>query len=162
MITKREKLQYIYVFLTDLVVLLLSTLLAWLVTDGLLKQLVPYAPSDWVQTICLLMLAFVATFICFDQTENIVTRTSGEEIKLSIKFNVLLALVYSTAMLLTKATMLDSRYFTLAVPLINFVLQHRSSMRSSSSRRKCTVRPMLSISSSTGMKDSPLSMGMST
>ena len=45
MITKREKLQYIYVFLTDLVVLLLSTLLAWLVTDGLLKQLVPYAPS---------------------------------------------------------------------------------------------------------------------
>ena len=68
MITKREKLQYIYVFLTDLVVLLLSTLLAWLVTDGLLKQLVPYAPSDWVQTICLLMLAFVATFICFDQT----------------------------------------------------------------------------------------------
>ena len=92
MITKREKLQYIYVFLTDLVVLLLSTLLAWLVTDGLLKQLVPYAPSDWVQTICLLMLAFVATFICFDQTENIVTRTSGEEIKLSIKFNVLLAL----------------------------------------------------------------------
>ena len=79
MITKREKLQYIYVFLTDLVVLLLSTLLAWLVTDGLLKQLVPYAPSDWVQTICLLMLAFVATFICFDQTENIVTRTSGEE-----------------------------------------------------------------------------------
>jgi len=34
----------------------------------------------------------VATFICFDQTENIVTRTSGEEIKLSIKFNVLLAL----------------------------------------------------------------------
>ena len=135
MITKREKLQYIYVFLTDLVVLLLSTLLAWLVTDGLLKQLVPYAPSDWVQTICLLMLAFVATFICFDQTENIVTRTSGEEIKLSIKFNVLLALVSP---------------------------QHRSSMRSSSSRRKCTVRPMLSISSSTGMKDSPLSMGMST
>ncbi len=68
------------------------------------------------------MLAFVATFICFDQTENIVTRTSGEEIKLSIKFNVLLALVCSTAMLLTKATMLDSRYFTLAVPLINFAL----------------------------------------
>ena len=122
MITKREKLQYIYVFLTDLVVLLLSTLLAWLVTDGLLNQLVPYAPSDWVQTICLLILAFVATFICFDQTENIVTRTSGEEIKLSIKFNVLLALVYYTAMLLTNAAMLDSRYFTLAVPLINFVL----------------------------------------
>ena len=122
MITKREKLQYIYVFLTDFVVLLLSSLLAWVLTDGILNQLMPYEPRDWVQTICLLMLAFVATFICFDQAENIVNRSYGEEVRLSIKFNVLLGLVYSTAMLLTKATMLDSRYFTLAVPLINFIL----------------------------------------
>lgn len=122
MITKREKLQYVYVFLTDFVVLLLSTLLAWVLTDGILNHLMPYEPSDWVQTICLLMLAFVATFICFDQAENIVNRSYGEEVRLSIKFNVLLGLVYSTAMLLTKATMLDSRYFTLAVPLINFIL----------------------------------------
>ena len=80
MITKREKLQYIYVFLTDLVVLLLSTLLAWLVTDGLLKQLVPYAPSDWVQTICLLMLAYLLTFLTFDQSENITTRPWKREL----------------------------------------------------------------------------------
>ena len=59
MITKREKLQYIYVFLTDLVVLLLSTLLAWVLTDGILNHLMPYEPSDWVQTICLLMLAYL-------------------------------------------------------------------------------------------------------
>ena len=122
MITKREKLQYIYVFFTDFVVLLVSTLLAWLLTDGVLNQLIDYAPSDWIQTICLLILAFVLTFICFDQTENIATRTYGEEFTLSIRFNVLLGLIYSTSMLLTKATMLDSRYFTLAVPLINLFL----------------------------------------
>ena len=103
-------------------VLLLSTLLAWLVTDGLLNKLVPYAPSDWVQTICLLMLAFVATFICFDQTENIVTRTSGEEIKLSIKFNVLLALVYSHRHAADESHDAGFALLTLAVPLINFVL----------------------------------------
>ena len=122
MITKREKLQYIYVFLTDFVVLLLSALLGWVLTDGILNHLMPYATEDWVQTICLLVLAFVATFICFDQTENIVNRSLGDEYALSIKFNVLLGLVYSTGMLLTKATMLDSRYFTLAVPMINFLL----------------------------------------
>lgn len=42
MITKREKLQYVYVFLTDFVVLLLSTLLAWMLTDGILNHLMPY------------------------------------------------------------------------------------------------------------------------
>ena len=40
-------------------------------------------------------------------------------------------------------------------------LQQLSSMRSSSGMRKCTVRPMLSISSRYGIKDSPLSIGTS-
>ena len=122
MITKREKLQYIYVFLTDLLVLLLSTLLAWLVTDGLLNQLVPYAPSDWVQTICLLMLAFVATFICFDQTENIVKRTRGQEAKLSSKSNLLMMVIYSAFLTLSKAVLQDSRYFLVGVVSFNLFL----------------------------------------
>ena len=34
-ITKREKMQYAYVFLTDLLALAVSILLSWLITDGL-------------------------------------------------------------------------------------------------------------------------------
>ena len=121
-ITKREKMQYAYVFLTDLLALAVSILLSWLITDGLFNVLVPYTARDWMQTLCTLALAFVATFFCFDQTENIVTRRPGAEIKLSLKFNLMLCVIYSALMLLTKATMLDSRYFAVTVPLINALL----------------------------------------
>ena len=121
-ITKREKMQYAYVFLTDLLALAVSILLSWLITDGLFNVLVPYTAQDWMQTLCTLVLAFIATFFCFDQTENIVTRRPGAEIKLSLKFNLMLCVIYSALMLLTKATMLDSRYFAVTVPLINALL----------------------------------------
>lgn len=121
-ITKREKMQYAYVFLTDLLALTVSILLSWLITDGLFNVLVPYTARDWMQTLCTLALAFIVTFFCFDQTENIVTRRPGAEIKLSLKFNLMLCVIYSALMLLTKATMLDSRYFAVTVPLINALL----------------------------------------
>ena len=121
-ITKREKMQYAYVFLTDLLALAVSILLSWLITDGLFNVLVPYTAQDWMQTLCTLVLAFIVTFFCFDQTENIVTRRPGAEIKLSLKFNLMLCVIYSALMLLTKATMLDSRYFAVTVPLINALL----------------------------------------
>ena len=121
-ITKREKMQYAYVFLTDLLALAVSILLSWLITDGVFNVLVPYTARDWMQTLCTLALAFIVTFFCFDQTENIVTRRPGAEIKLSLKFNLMLCVIYSALMLLTKATMLDSRYFAVTVPLINALL----------------------------------------
>ena len=88
--SKREKLQYAYVFITDLLTLTVSIVLAWLITDGLLNVIVPYEPRDWMQTISLVFLSFVATFFCFDQDENIVTRSLGREFRLSVKFNILL------------------------------------------------------------------------
>ena len=119
---KREKLQYAYVFLTDAVMMALSVVLAWLITDGLLGRLLDYTIQDWVQTLSLMAIAFVATFFCFNQDEDIVDRSIGQEIKLSFKFNVLMAAVYSALMLLSKATMLDSRYLAVAMPLVNAVL----------------------------------------
>lgn len=122
MINKREKLQYAYVFALDLLTLVVSVLLAWLITDGLLGRIVPYSVTDWIQTLCLLAVAFIMTFFLFDQRENIATRSLESEIKLSLRFNVLMAAVYSALMLLAKAEMLDSRYFAVAVPLVNAVL----------------------------------------
>lgn len=128
MINKREKLQYAYVFTLDLVTLFISVLLAWLITDGLLGRLVPYSISDWVQTICLVVVAFIMTFFFFNQRENIVTRSTGREFALSVRFNVLMAAVYSSLMLLAKAEMLDSRYFAVAVPLVNALMMPAAHM----------------------------------
>ena len=122
MTSKREKLQYAYVFFADLLTMAVSVLLAWLITDGLFGVLIPYTSTDWLQTLCLLFVAFVVTFFFFDQGKNIVTRSENEEISLSLRFNIAFGLVYAGCMLLAKATMLDSRYFAVTVPAVNAVL----------------------------------------
>ena len=53
MITKREKLQYVYVFLTDLSALAASVILAWLIVGGIMGQLLPYSVLDLVQALVL-------------------------------------------------------------------------------------------------------------
>ena len=121
MITKREKLQYAYVFLTDLVTLAVSTAVTWFVTDRL-DLLLDYAHTDWLQTLCLILVSYIITFFCFDQNQNIVTRKAGDEVKLSVKFNIMLGVIYAACMLLAKAAMFSSRYFAVGVPALNAVL----------------------------------------
>ena len=122
MITKREKLQYVYVFLTDLAALAASVILAWLIVGGIMGQLLPYSVLDWVQALVLLVLAYTVTFFCFDQTENIVKRTRGQEAKLSIKSNLLMMVIYSAFLTLSKAVLQDSRYFLVGVVSFNLFL----------------------------------------
>ena len=122
MTTKREKLQYAYVFFTALAALAASVVLVWLIVGGVMGQLLPYSVQDWGQALALLMLAYTVTFFCFDQTENIVKRTRGQEVKLSIKFNLLMAVIYSMFMVLSKATLLESRYFLVGVLVFNTFL----------------------------------------
>ena len=113
MTSKREKLQYAYVFLTDFVTTGISVVLAWLITDNVFNKLQDYATFDWIQALCLLLLAFVLTFLCFDQDQNIVTRSKGDEIILALKFNVVLGVVNAACLLLAKATLLDANpHFT--------------------------------------------------
>ena len=121
MITKREKLQYAYVFLTDLVTLAVSTAVTWFITDRL-DLLLDYAHTDWLQTLCLILVSYIITFFCFDQNQNIVTRKAGDEVKLSVKFNIMLGVIYAACMLLAKAAMFSSRYFAVGVPALNAVL----------------------------------------
>ena len=65
MITKREKLQYVYVFLTDIAALAASVILAWLIVGDIMGQLLPYSVLDWVQALVLLVLAYTVTFFLF-------------------------------------------------------------------------------------------------
>ena len=58
MITKREKLQYAYVFLADALALAISVALVLLLFGQALKILLPYDFSDWVQTLTLHRLVF--------------------------------------------------------------------------------------------------------
>ena len=119
MITKREKLQYGYLFVVDLLSLAVSIGLAWLVTDQLLGKMPSVSTNQVIEALLLLILAYLLTFLTFDQSENIVTRSRTKEVDISVRFNVFLALIDAAGLALTKAPMLTSRYFLVIVPLIN-------------------------------------------
>ena len=124
MTAQREKLQYVYVFLADLLSLGLSTAIGWWIIDNLLEKLGDYQPQDLAMAVCMLLLAYIITFLVFDQSENIVLRETKEEIRRVVNFNLLLCLVNTVGLALTKAEMLNSRYFLVLVPLINMVLMY--------------------------------------
>ncbi len=120
MIARREKLQYGCLFATDFVSLVASVAVAWLIMDGLFGKMTDFREPRLVLEACvMLFIAYVLTFFVFDQSENIVTRSSTREVEIAVGFNTMLALLDVACLALTKATMLDSRYFLIAVPLVN-------------------------------------------
>ena len=119
MITKREKLQYGYLFLIDLLSLVLSIGLAWGLTAGVLHKMGDFQLDDLVEACFLLLLAYILTFFTFDQSENIVNRTPVREVEIAVRFNFLLTLIDAACLALTKAPMLHSRYFLVFVPVID-------------------------------------------
>ena len=119
MITKREKLQYGYLFLIDLLSLVLSIGLAWGLTAGVLHKMGDFQLDNLVEACFLLLLAYILTFFTFDQSENIVNRTPVREVEIAVRFNFLLTLIDAACLALTKASMLHSRYFLVFVPVID-------------------------------------------
>ena len=120
MIARRERLQYGCLFVTDLVSLVLSVGVSWLIMDGLFGKMVDFRqPYQFLEGFLMLFIAYILTFFVFDQSENIVTRDEMREAELAVGFNALLALLDVACLALTKASMLDSRYFLIVVPVIN-------------------------------------------
>ena len=116
---RREKIQYIGVFLADLIGLIISIGLAWGIIDGILGKMREYASNDFLWAVLLLTLAYICSFFLTDQKGDIVARPLRRDFVKAVKFNLLMALINSAGLALTKAAMLDSRYFLLFVPVIN-------------------------------------------
>ena len=123
---KREKIQYIGVFFADLVALIFSIGMAWVIIDAMLRKMPQYEYNDFLWAMFLLTLAYICTFLLFDQREDIVKRNKRHEFARVVKFNLLLGLINSAGLALTKAAMLDSRYFLVLVPIINVFLMTAS------------------------------------
>ncbi|WP_294449690.1 sugar transferase [uncultured Gemmiger sp.] len=120
--SNREKLQYTLTFITDLISLGCSVFLTLIVFDYWLKLIPSYDHSDKIQFYGLLLISFLATFLCFDQTENITRRHWLGELKITFLFNIIMMAVFTTLIVLTKAVMSDSRYLILGLVLSNVAL----------------------------------------
>ena len=120
--SNREKLQYTLTFLADAGGLIVSVLLAVLTFDRVLRLVPGYAHADKLHFYGLLVLAFLGTFLCFDQTENITRRRWQGELKIVVLFNVMVLAVFTMLLVVTKAEMTDSRYLILGIILFNTVV----------------------------------------
>ena len=120
---KREKLQFIYVFFTDLITVAVSCALAWGLFGVLLGRAAHlFDQQDLLQFVALLFVAYLLTFFFFDQKRNIAGRHLQDECLISVKFNVILLAIHALLLLVTKVPMGASRYMLIGTPLFNLVL----------------------------------------
>ncbi len=122
MTKQREKMQYVYVFFVDLLSLTFSMTISWCVIDKLLERLGAYQFQDVAMAFCMLVLAYIITFLTFDQSQNIVLRTRRDEIRRSVRFNLILFVINIAGLALTKAAILSSRYFLVMTPVLNILM----------------------------------------
>lgn len=120
--SNRERIQYGLTLMTDLAALVCSVATAFLVFGlGLHLILDIYTRQDYVQFYLVLAVAFFAAFAFFTQSDNIARRTPRDELNLCVKFNAVFAALLAVFLLITKATLLESRYLFVGVPVFNAV-----------------------------------------
>ena len=118
---KKDKIQYVLNFAADFLSLCVSVLLSWLVTDKVLHVLLDYTQEDWGQFILILAFAFLVVFLGGNGASGLTRRSWRAELWLCVKNTLLLAAALAVALLLTKATMLESRYMYVGVLGLHFV-----------------------------------------
>ena len=93
---------------------MVSVVVAWLVTDKVLHVLLDYTRQDWGQFILILLLAFVVVFAGFNGSSKLTRRGWKAEMLLCLQNTVLLGATLAVCLLMTKATLLESRYLYVA------------------------------------------------
>ena len=112
---KREKLQYAMVFAVDLASLVLSTVISWLLLDGVLGVILEYSGEDILQFVLILLLVFLLVFLVAESAQNIVRRTARQEFLGCVRVDGLFAAALAVFLLITKAPLLESRYLYVGV-----------------------------------------------
>ena len=118
---KREKLQYTMVFAVDLLSLILSTSVSWLLLDGVLGVILHYSKEDILQFVLILLLAFLLVFLGARSAQDITKRSTAGEFGDCLRVDALFAAALAVFLLITKAPLLESRYLYVGVVVGNLV-----------------------------------------
>lgn len=119
---KREKLQFVLVFIADLCALMCAMLLTWLLFQRWLGLII-ITGREVIQYMGLQTVAFVCTFMCFDQKKNIMSMGWKQDLKRAIEFNIVMAALVALLLLLTKTPAMTSRYMLVFVHGMNLAFQ---------------------------------------
>ena len=121
---KKAKIQYGLVFITDLFSVGVSSLLAWLILDSGLNVILSYAKADLLQFFALLAVVFLLDFLCFNHANTFVRRGWKKELLVCLQFNLVLAAGLAVVLLMTKASLIESRFLYTGILLTNLVVQY--------------------------------------
>ena len=115
----RQQLQYMLAFAVDLAALVGSTILVKLVFGTVLHLIPVYTTADYVQFFSMLAVAFLIAFSFFKQDSDFVRMDAKSEILRVVQYNIILAAALAFLMLVTKASVSDSRYLYLGIFFVN-------------------------------------------
>ena len=112
---KRDKLQYAMVFAVDLLSLIVSTGISWLLLDGVFGVILHYSNEDILQFVLILLLAFLLVFLGAQSAQDIARRGAAGEFADCVRVDALFAAALAVFLLITKAPLLESRYLYVGV-----------------------------------------------
>ena len=122
--TYRERYQYILTFLADALALVCATALSRLIFGVCLGLILSgYTERDYLQLYITLALAFLVSFLFFDQEKDITSRRFRDELFRAFTMTILLGAGASLLIYVAKLPLGDSRYFFFGILLFNFLLQ---------------------------------------
>lgn len=122
--SNREKIQYGLSFLADAAALVCGVVLAWLVFGRWLGLILAvYTRTDVIEFGLVLAVAFFITFTAASQllgSMDDVRRGFWAEMVRVVRFDMVLGMVLALLLVVTKATMLESRYLFVGTLLFDF------------------------------------------
>lgn len=120
----RQQLQYALIFAVDLFMLALSTITVKFVFGTILRLIPTYTKADYLQFIAMLVVAFLVAFTCFHQDADIVNYGWKMTFIRVVEYNAILAAVLAFLLVVTKASVADSRYLYLGIFEVDVVLTY--------------------------------------
>lgn len=122
--TYRERYQYILTFCADSAALFFAVILSQLIFGSWLR-LIPagYGRTGYFLFYLMLALAFLISFLCFDQTVDILSRNFRKEALRAFEMTLMMGAGAALMMVIAKLPLTDSRYLFTGVLGFNFLLQ---------------------------------------
>lgn len=120
----RARYEYILTFLADAAAMIGAVLLSKLVF-GFWFQLIPsdYVRQEYYAFYLMSALAFLVSFVCLDQDEDITKRGFKGELVRAMERTIIFGALLALLLLLGKIPLLDSRYFFIGILVGYFILQ---------------------------------------
>jgi len=122
--SNRQKKEYIFTFIAEILALFTSIALSMLLFGVLMDRIIfnRYSVQDYTLFLFILLVSLFAVFVNFEQISGIMERTLNQQIKHSLKHNIALAGCTTLLMFITKAALLDSRYLLIGILLWNMLI----------------------------------------